>query len=163
MGSRADSLHGTILCRLCPESGHLSAWAAARIYEYTPLARSVPRAHGAYPDTLGKFAVLSRKFPVLLRREFRRNHLIYRAEKRSRIPFLRLNQRNFPVLSRLTGKIPAETGSLVTASTCRQAGEPEDLNVPTLIHPWREPALAIPTWVGNRTHSKRLAFAFLSA
>jgi hypothetical protein len=55
-----------------------------------------PRAHAAFPDTLGKFAVLSRKFPVLLRR---RNHLIYRAEKRSRIPFLRLNQRKFPVLS----------------------------------------------------------------
>jgi hypothetical protein len=65
----------------------------------------------------GKFAVLSRKFPVLLRREFRRNHLIYRAEKQSLIPFLRLNRRKFPVLSRLTGKIPAETGSLVTAST----------------------------------------------
>jgi hypothetical protein len=77
----------------------------------------VPRAHAAFPDTLGKFAVLSRKFPVLLRREFRRNHLIYRAEKQSLIPFLRLNQRKFPVLSRLTGKIPAETGSLVTAST----------------------------------------------
>jgi len=43
----------------------------------------VPRAHAAFPDTLGKFAVLSRQFPVLLRREFRRNHLIYRAENRA--------------------------------------------------------------------------------
>ena len=41
------------------------------------------RPHGAYPDTLRKFAVLSRKFPVLLLREFRRNHLIYRAENRA--------------------------------------------------------------------------------
>jgi len=38
----------------------------------------------AFPDTLGKFAVLSRKFPVLLRREFRGYHLIYRAENRAR-------------------------------------------------------------------------------
>jgi hypothetical protein len=51
----------------------------------------LPRAHAAFPDTLGKFAALSRKFPVLLRREFRRNHVIYRAEKQSLIPFLRLN------------------------------------------------------------------------
>jgi len=43
-------------------------------------SRNVPRAHAAFPDTLGKVAGLSRKFPVLLRREFRRNHLIYRAE-----------------------------------------------------------------------------------
>jgi len=37
-------------------------------------------AHAAFPDTEGKFAVLSRKFPVLLRREFRRNPLICSAE-----------------------------------------------------------------------------------
>ena len=34
----------------------------------------------AFPDTEGKFAVLSRNFPALLRREFRRNPLIYGAE-----------------------------------------------------------------------------------
>ena len=45
--------------------------------------RSVPRAHGAFPDTLRKFTVLSRNFPVLLLREFRRNHLIYCAENRA--------------------------------------------------------------------------------
>jgi hypothetical protein len=37
------------------------------------------------------------------------------CEKQSLIPFLRLNQRKY--FPRLTGKIPAETGSLVTAST----------------------------------------------
>jgi len=38
---------------------------------------------GAFPDTLRKFAVLSRKFPVLFFREFRRKHLIYRAKNRA--------------------------------------------------------------------------------
>jgi hypothetical protein len=49
------------------------------------------------------------------------------VRKRSLIPFLRLNQRKFPVLSRLTGKIPAETGSLVTASTANYTGSPPSL------------------------------------
>jgi hypothetical protein len=65
------------------EADTLSAWAAGRIYMSTRPSRSVPRAHGAFPDTLRKFAVLSRKFPVLLLREFPRNHLIYRAENRA--------------------------------------------------------------------------------
>jgi hypothetical protein len=46
-------------------------------------SRSVPPCSWAFPDTLRKFAVLSRKFPVLLLREFRRNHLIYCAENRA--------------------------------------------------------------------------------
>ena len=53
-----------------------------------------------FPDTSGKFAVLSRKFPALLLREFRSNRLIYGAQSGPLTALLKLNQHKFPVFSR---------------------------------------------------------------
>ena len=83
-GSKANSLHRSFLCRpLPPESGHSQRLGGREDFMSKRPTRSVPRAHGAFPDTLRKFPVLSRKFPVLLLREFRRKHLIYCAENRA--------------------------------------------------------------------------------
>jgi hypothetical protein len=52
--------------------------------------RSVPRVHAAFPHSLIRWenSLLSReKFPVPMRREFRRNYLIYRAENRAGFRF----------------------------------------------------------------------------
>lgn len=69
------------------------------------------------PDTPRKFAAISSKFPVLLRREFRHNRLIYNMENAASFRFLGLEQQKFPVFSRVTGNRRPETGSPLTAST----------------------------------------------